>query len=124
MHPEIDARNRKAYDASMKDNSPSQWSIGQKVICIDDSFPRAVWKRCNSVPVAGYIYTIRAMEVGTDPTRGVRNLGFLLAEILNPRNDLGFEAGFIHTRFVPWLDVCSEAEHIDAVEPLQLQDAK
>ena len=108
----------------MNANSPSQGSIGQKVVCVDDSFPRAVWRRCISVPVAGYIYTIRAMGVGTDPTTGVSNLGFLLAEIVNPKNDLGYEAGFVHTRFVPWLDACSETEHNATVEPLHLQDAK
>ena len=73
----------------MNTNSPSQWSIGQRVICIDDSFPRAVVEWCNSVPIAGHVYTIRAMQAGIDPTSMVYDLGFLLAEIVNPQDQAG-----------------------------------
>lgn len=100
----------------------SQWSVGQKVICIDDRFPRAVLEWCNSVPTAGHIYTIRALQEGIDPTSLVYDLGFLLAEIVNPQDQAGREPGFFHTRFVPWLDTCSETEHNDAGEPVQLQE--
>ena len=108
----------------MNTNSPSQWSIGQRVICIDDVFPRAILEWCNSVPVAGHVYTIRAMQVGIDPTTLVMDLGFLLVEIVNPQNELGREPGFFHTRFVPWLDTNSETERNDAAEPAQLQRAQ
>jgi hypothetical protein len=108
----------------MNTNPPSFWSIGQKIICINDSFPRAVLDWCNSLPIAGNVYTIRAMQVGRDPATGLGNLGFLLEEIVNPSSSLGFEAGFWHTRFVPWLDACSEVERNDAIEPLQIQRAE
>ena len=104
----------------MNTNSPSFWSLGQKVICIDDRFPRAVLDWCNHLPIAGYVYTIRAMQLGHDGVTGFSCLGFLLEEIVNPPSSLGYEAGFTHTRFVPWLNTCSEAERNDAAEPLQL----
>ena len=94
--------------------------VGQKVICIDDKFPRAVLDWCNSLPIAGYIYTIRAMQVGQDRVTGLSNLGLLLEEIVNPPSGWGCEAGFCHYRFIPWLDVCSEPERNHVVEPVQL----
>ena len=106
----------------MKTNPSSQWSVGQKVICINDSFPKAVLDWCNYLPVAGHIYIIRAMQVGRDHGTEHNILGFLLAEIVNPTSSWGCEAGFSYTRFVPWLDTCSETERDDAVEPAQLQE--
>ncbi|MGI8436069.1 MAG: hypothetical protein ACR2NX_04085 [Chthoniobacterales bacterium] len=86
-------------------SSPNRaWTIGQKILCIDDSFPRCIVDWCNSVPVAGEVYTIRGIQLGDDPTTGHRDVGFLLAEIFNPRTN-GKETGFFHTRFIPWLDV-------------------
>ncbi len=37
----------------------SPYIIGQKVICIDDSFPPAVMDRCDHLLIAGYVYTRR-----------------------------------------------------------------
>jgi hypothetical protein len=91
---------------------PSVFHLGQKIICINDSFPRAVLDWCVSFPVAGYVYTIRAIQVGPS------NVGFLLNEVVNPKSSLGFEAGFATTRFVPWLGACSEAGQVDAVTKL------
>ena len=107
----------------MNANSSPIFRVGQKVICINDSFSGAVFDWCAFFPVAGHVYTIRAMQVGTNPVTGFTNFGFLLAEIVNPTSSLGKEAGFLQKRFAPWLDACSETEHNDAVEPFQLQDA-
>ena len=108
----------------MSTNPASFWSIGQKVICIDDAFPPAVADWCDHLPIAGYVYTIRALQVGRDHVTGLSNLGFLLEEIVNPPTSSGFEAGFWHNRFVPWLDVCVETEHDDVAKPTQLQEAQ
>jgi len=91
------------------------WSVGQKVICINDSFPPAVADWCTSLPVAGYIYTIRAIQIGDNGPGGTQNLGLLLAEIVNPKSSLGYEAGFLTFRFVPWLDTCTETDCDHAV---------
>ncbi|MGA2240558.1 MAG: hypothetical protein ABSH11_00755 [Verrucomicrobiota bacterium] len=100
------------------------FSVGQKVICINDAFPARIADWCDSLPVAGHIYTIRAMQIGWNRITGFSNLGFLLTEIVNPTSSDGKEAGFLQERFVPWLEACSETEHNDAVEPLQLQEAQ
>jgi hypothetical protein len=107
----------------MNANSSPIYSVGQKVICINDSFSGRVFDWCTSFPIAGYIYTIRAMQIGQDHVSGFSNLGFLLAEIGNPTSSDGKEAGFLQERFVPWLDACSETEHNDTAEPAQPQIA-
>ena len=98
--------------------SPNRaWTVGQKILCIDDSFPRCITDWCDVLPVAGEVYTIRAMQLGGDPSTGFHGLGFLLAGLVNPRKASGSEAGFFHTRFVPWLDAesasCSASEHLE-----------
>ena len=108
----------------MNNNPPSNYTVGQKVICIDDAFPPAIADWCEHLPIAGYVYTIRALQVGHDGVTGLGNLGLLLKEIVNPQSGWGSEAGFVHTRFVPWLDACVETEHNDAGEPAQLQEAQ
>jgi len=107
----------------MNTNSSSIFRVGQKVICIDDAFPRAIADWGSSLPIAGHVYTIRAMQIGWDHVTGCSNLGFLLAEIVNPTSSLGSECGFLQRRFVPWLETCSESEHNNATEPAQLQIA-
>jgi hypothetical protein len=100
------------------------WSVGQKVVCINDAFPRAVLDWCDYLPRAGHVYTIRAMQIGRYSNTEFGCLGFLLEEIVNPPSSLGYEAGFTETRFVPWLDACSETAHNDKAEPVQLASTK
>ena len=45
------------------------------------------------------IYTIRAIQPGSNPITGVRCLGLLLQEIVNPQTLEGRETGFNHNRF-------------------------
>jgi hypothetical protein len=107
----------------MNTNSSPIFRVGQKVICINDRFSGAVFDWCASFPVAGHVYTIRAMQIGQDRVTEFSNLGFLLAEIVNPTSSSGKEAGFLQKRFVPWLETCSESEHNDAIEPARMQIA-
>jgi hypothetical protein len=102
----------------------AKFSAGQKVICINDAFPARIADWCDSLPVAGHIYTIRAMQMGWNRITGFSNVGFLLDEIINPTSSRGGEAGFLQERFVPCLETCSETENYDAIEPLQLQEAQ
>jgi hypothetical protein len=97
-----------------------QWSIGQKVLCIDDSFPRYSADWYNALRIAGNIYTIRAMQIGSEPITGMYDLGLLLEEISSPRKADGTEAGFFHTRFVPWLE--ADAGHTSAAEKHELAE--
>jgi hypothetical protein len=108
----------------MNTNQPSTWSVGQKIICINDVFPRAVLDWCDYLPRAGCVYTIRAMQLGRYGVTEYGCLGFLLEEIINPPSSLGREAGFAEIRFVPWLDAFSESAHNDAAEPVHLASTK
>jgi len=95
----------------MSSQSSPIFNVGQRVICINDSFPPAIHDWCDQMLVAGHIYTIRAMQVGRNDRTGNSNLGLLLVEIINPLSGLGYEAGFVHTRFIPWLD-CAHAARL------------
>lgn len=99
------------------------WSIGQKVLCIDDRFPRQIVEWCNALPIAGHVYTIRALQFGVDPITFMYDLGFLLEEISSPRKANGSESGFFHTRFVPWLEAdygrASAAEQRELAEEVR-----
>jgi hypothetical protein len=95
----------------------SPWYIGQKVICTDDSFPRNIVDWCDSVPVAGEVYTIRSIRFGIEPTTWKGDAGFLLVEIVNPPNSKGHEPGFFQDRFVPWLDAAVNSDAIEELEP-------
>jgi hypothetical protein len=98
----------------------SSWFIGQKVLCIDDSFPRQISEWCDELPVAGEVYTIRGLQMGGSAVTGEYALGFLLEEIVNPRKADGNESGFFHTRFVPLFDAASES----AAEQRELETAQ
>ena len=60
----------------MNTNPPSSFYVDQRVICIDDRFPPAIIEWCDSLPIAGFVYTIRAMQTGRDPVTGLSNLDF------------------------------------------------
>jgi hypothetical protein len=103
-------------------NPPTYWSLGQKVLCINDTFPPAVLDWCDCLPRAGGVYTIRAMRIGRDRISGQANLGFLLSEIVNPLSSLGKEAGFLAERFTPWLEKCTESRRQPEVEILHYEN--
>lgn len=86
------------------------WSVGQKVICINDAFHPAVWDWCDRIPTAGHIYTIRSIRRAPAYVTRVRGVGFLLEELRNPRKPSGAEASFCQTRFVPLAEVTVEME--------------
>lgn len=76
------------------------WFIGQKIRCIDDTFPNSALEQARVFPIAGEVYTIRGMQTGIPPIIPGPFLGFLLAEVRNPLTADGKEPGFWHTRFV------------------------
>lgn len=82
---------------------------GQRVICIDDSFPAPLRRVICEFPVKGRTYTIRAIQPGrailhpVSPTSQVIP-SLLLEELLNPpdpKNKHGAEIGFRADRFRP-----------------------
>lgn len=90
-------------------STPHAWFIGQRVRCTDDSFPRHIVEWCDALPVAGEVYTIRGLQMAGSAVTHEYDLGFLLEEIVNPRNADGFEPGFFHRRFVPLFDEVGES---------------
>jgi hypothetical protein len=95
----------------MSINPSANWSVGQKVVCVNDAFPHAVLDWCDFLPRAGCVYTIRAIQLGVDGVTRLPSLGFLLEEFVNPPSSLGKEAGFDVSRFEPWLASDLETNH-------------
>lgn len=81
------------------------FSVGQKVVCVDDSWPESVKQLYLSLPVKDGIYVVRAVRVGVRADelimdmRRVLEQSLLLVGLYNPTNNLGVEAGFAASRF-------------------------
>ncbi len=83
----------------MRSEETLEWQVGQKILCVDDSFSSDAVEACDSLPVAGRIYTIRTIR--SSHTLAAENGGVaaLLEEILNSRLRYGKEPGFWLCRF-------------------------
>ena len=81
------------------------FSIGQKVVLVDDKWPETVKQLYLQLPVLETIYVVRAVRVGVRADelimdmRRVLESSLLLVGIYNPANNLGVEAGFAASRF-------------------------
>jgi len=89
---------------------------GQKVVCINDTFPdliRAIYKQ---LPVKGVAYTIREVFLGREKVvKGgdSATVGLLLAELTNPKDPFHQgqqELGFSSERFAPLQEKTDDAE--------------
>ncbi len=76
------------------------WRLGQKIVCINDTFVGISEK---ILPVKGRVYTIRGIY-----DDDIGSIAFLLHEIVNEKRDnfIGYEGqllepGFFATRFRP-----------------------
>jgi hypothetical protein len=94
---------------------------GQKVVCINDSFPAIVRAIYKQLPVKGVTYTIRDVFLGREKVvngRDSATLGLLLEELVNPPDPLHKaqpELGFNSERFAPLEEVPDEtAEEAEA----------
>jgi len=81
------------------------FSVGQKVVLVDDKWPETVKQLYLQLPVVDTIYVVRAVRVGVRADelimdmRRVLESSLLLVSIYNPANNLGVEAGFAASRF-------------------------
>jgi hypothetical protein len=81
------------------------FSIGQKVVLVDDKWPESVKQLYLQLPVRDTVYVVRATRVGVRADelimdmRRVLEQSILLTSIYNPTNNLGVEAGFAASRF-------------------------
>jgi hypothetical protein len=80
------------------------WYVGQKVVCVDDRFPRRVLEWASNLPRKGQIYTIRSIGRGECIYTGQLRFGFKLEEL---QNAAGF--GFFAERFAPLVDELDQA---------------
>jgi hypothetical protein len=80
---------------------------GQKVICINDTFPEFVRAIYKQLPVKGKIYTVREVFLGREKiVKGgdTATVGLLLEELHNPPDPFHQgqqELGFSSERFAP-----------------------
>lgn len=81
------------------------FSVGQKVVLVDDKWPETVRQLYLQLPVLDTVYVVRAVRVGVKADelimdmRRVLEPSLLLIGIINPVNKLGVEAGFAAHRF-------------------------
>jgi hypothetical protein len=80
--------------------------VGQRVVCINDTFESWVHEYFDQLPVKGQTYTIRAMTLGRATLVGseMAEVRLLLEELHNPpdpHHKGGEELGFRSDRFAP-----------------------
>jgi len=81
------------------------FSLGQKVVLVDDKWPESVKHLYLQLPVLDQVYVVRAVRVGVKADelimdmRRVLEPSLLLVGVVNPVNKLGVEAGFAAHRF-------------------------
>jgi hypothetical protein len=89
---------------------------GQKVVCINDTFPaliRAIYKQ---LPVKGNTYTVREVFLGREKVVKAGDsatVGLLLQELTNPPDPFHAgkqELGFSSERFAPLQEKTNDAE--------------
>ncbi len=75
--------------------------IGQKVVCINDTFHYSIADWGDQIPVKGSVYTIRNITKGRHFTTGKLGFAFHLVELVNLKTDSGREVCFSAWRFAP-----------------------
>ena len=83
---------------------------GQRVICVNDTFPPAIAKMYAQLPVKGNTYRVRDVYLGQESLKSPdATCGVLLYELRNPPDKQLREIGFNSERFAP-LDELPDVE--------------
>jgi hypothetical protein len=82
----------------MNENINHTWQVGQRAVCVSELFPSEATKVCDTLPIGGSIYTIRAIRQTSF------GIALLLKEIVNTREIYGKEPGFWQHHFEPLVD--------------------
>jgi hypothetical protein len=79
------------------------FTIGQKVVCVDDNFPEGANRFYTQLPQRDRTYTIRNVCIGVDWNGQSGEVCVHLMELTNPRSDKPPhpERGFNAMRFAP-----------------------
>jgi hypothetical protein len=88
---------------------------GQRVVCIDDKFPKWVVEFYEQLPVKGETYTIREVCLRRETLKGsdAATVALLLEELQNPEDPTHVEKeelAFRSERFAPLEEVTEYAE--------------
>jgi hypothetical protein len=81
------------------------FSLGQKIVLVDDQWTETVLDLYLSLPIKDSVYVVRQTRVGVKADelimdqRRVLEQSLLLVGIENPSNNLGVEYGFAASRF-------------------------
>lgn len=105
------------------------WHIGQKIVCVNDEFPKLVGKEI--LPKKNCVYTIRDIlvteqEFSNNPDCRVF---FLLEEIVNipsfyrtPQSTIIFsEVYFVSRRFRPLEELSKNEEYVESIDISEFQ---
>jgi hypothetical protein len=95
------------------------YSVGQQVVCINDSFSDAVRALYKALPVKDTAYTIRDVLPGIALDNKTHEVACLLVELVNPLDTAKVpqERAFNIERFAP-LDPNFEVEVEELAEPV------
>ena len=95
----------------------TNFSIGDKVVCVDDKFPPDISKLYDALPVKDSTYVVRDIRLGINLTME-GDVSALLIGLLNPKADskANLERGFRADRFRPLEELRSEKKESTSVE--------
>lgn len=87
-------------------------TVGQKVVCINSTFPLGIEKAYTALPVKDSTYVIRAIAIGQNIVTGEQGEVILLLFGLNnpKRQKTGLEPGFKQERFRELEEVQQESK--------------
>jgi hypothetical protein len=101
----------------------SNFSIGDKVVCVDDKFPPDISKLYDALPVKDSTYVVRDIRLGINLTME-GDVSVLLIGLVNPKADskANLERGFRADRFRPLEELRGEkTESTDVEEKKELE---
>jgi hypothetical protein len=92
--------------------------VGQKVVCVDDNFPKAVVLLYKSLPKKGVIYVIRDVVLGVNWKSEPGEVCLYLIGLNNPLSKTPPypERGFNAERFRPLEEMKSKVEAKETIE--------
>jgi hypothetical protein len=95
----------------------SNFSIGDKVVCVDDKFPPDISKLYDALPVKDSTYVVRDIRLGINLTLE-GDVSVLLIGLVNPKAEskANLERGFRADRFRPLEELRNEQTAATQVE--------
>lgn len=95
----------------------NNFSIGAKVVCVNDEFPPDISKLYDALPVKDNTYVVRDIRLGINLIME-GDVSVLLVGLINPKADskANLERGFRADRFRPLEELRAENKQFTAAE--------